>query len=90
MPIELNRSRSEIAHADAYPSRDRARGQALARIILTVRRTIAPLRRETDAWSLDDLRRTRAGRRGFNGLRWPKACRNTGSVVTEVFMNHTG
>lgn len=29
LSIELNRSRSEIAHADAYPSRDRARGQAL-------------------------------------------------------------
>ncbi len=35
MSIELDRSRGEIAHAGAYPSRDRARGQALVTLLQT-------------------------------------------------------
>jgi hypothetical protein len=59
---------------------------------MTVRREIAKLRRETGARSLENPRRTRAVRRGFEGqARWPKARRNSGSAIAaEVFMNNAG
>ena len=59
---------------------------------MTVRREIAEPRRETGAWSPEDLRRTRAVRRRPEGrARRPKACRNSGSAIAaEVLMNHAG
>ncbi len=59
---------------------------------MTVRREIAEPRRKTGARSLEDLRRTRAVRRGSEGrARWPKARRSSGSAIAaEVFMNHVG
>lgn len=57
---------------------------------MTVRREIAKPRREISAPSLENPRRTRAVRRRFDGrVRWPKACRSSGSAVAaEVFMNN--
>lgn len=47
--------------------------------------------RETSARSSENPKRTRAVRRRFNGrVCWPKARRNIGSAVAEVFMNHAG
>ena len=59
---------------------------------MTVRREIATPRREIGARSSEDLSRTRAVRRGFEGrVRRPQACRNSGSAIAaEVFMNNTG
>jgi len=59
---------------------------------MTVRREIAKPRRETGAWSPEDLRRTRAVHRRFEGrARRPQACRNSGSAIApEVFMNYAG
>jgi uncharacterized MAPEG superfamily protein len=59
---------------------------------MTVRGEIAKPRRETGARSPENPRRTRAGRRGFEGrARRPKARRNGGSAIAaEVFMNHAG
>jgi hypothetical protein len=59
---------------------------------MTVRREIAKPRRETVTRSPENLRRTRAGRRGFEGrARRPKARRNSGSAIAaEVFMNNAG
>jgi hypothetical protein len=59
---------------------------------MTVRRKIAEPRRETGARSPEDLRRTRAVRRGFEGrARRPKARRSSGSTIAaEVFMNNAG
>ncbi len=59
---------------------------------MTVRREIAKPRCETGARSPEDLRRTRAVRRGSEGrVRRPQACRNSGSAIAaEVFMNNAG
>ena len=59
---------------------------------MTVRREIAEPRRETGARSLENLRRTRAVRRGSEGrARWPKARRSSGSAIAaEVFMSNAG
>ena len=59
---------------------------------MTVRREIAKPRRETGARRPEDLRRTRAVRRGSEGrARRPQACRNSGSAIAaEVFMNNAG
>ena len=49
---------------------------------MTVRGEIAQPRRETDARSPEDQRRTRAVRRGSEGqARWPQACRNSRSAI---------
>jgi hypothetical protein len=59
---------------------------------MAVRREIAKPRRETGAWSAEDLRRTRAVRRRSEGrARWPQACRNSGpAIAAEVFMDNAG
>ena len=59
---------------------------------MTVRREIAKPRRETGARSPEDLRHTRAVRRGSEGrARQPQARRNSGSAIAaEVFMNNVG
>ena len=61
-------------------------------LFMTVRREIAEPRRETGARSLENLRRTRAVRRGSEGrARWPKARRSSGSAfAAEVYMSHAG
>jgi hypothetical protein len=58
----------------------------------TVRRETAEPRRETGARSLENLRRTRAVRRGAEGqAHWPKARRSSGSAIAaEVFMSYAG
>ena len=59
---------------------------------MTVRREIAKPRRETGAWSPEDLTRTRAVRRRFEGrARRPQARRNSGSAIAaEGFMKNAG
>jgi len=59
---------------------------------MTVRGEIAQPRRETDARSPEDPKRTPAVRWGFEGrARWPQARRNSGSAIAaEVFMNNVG
>jgi hypothetical protein len=59
---------------------------------MTVRDEIAEPRRKTGARSPEDLRRTRAVRRGSDGrARRPQARRSSGSAIAaEVFMNHAG
>jgi len=59
---------------------------------MTVRREIAKPRHETGARSPEDLRRTRAVRRGSEGrVRRPQACRNSGSAIAvEVVMDNAG
>ncbi|MBS0164880.1 MAG: hypothetical protein JSR29_02245 [Nitrospira sp.] len=59
---------------------------------MTVHREIAQPRCEIGARSREDLRRTRAVRRGAKGrVRRPQACRNSGSAIAaEVIMNNTG
>ncbi len=59
---------------------------------MTVRGEIAKPRRETGTRRLEDLRRTRAVRRGSEGrARRPQARRNSGlAIAAEVFINHAG
>jgi len=59
---------------------------------MTVRHEIAEPRRETGAWSPEDLMRTRVVRGGYEGrTRRPKARRNSGSAIAvEALMDHAG
>jgi hypothetical protein len=61
-------------------------------LFMTVRREIAEPCRESGVWSPEDLRPTRAVRRGSKGrVRRPKARRSSGSAIAaEVFMNNAG